>query len=225
MEQQVKLATQVRKSTGKGMARRLRRNSQIPAIFYGPNTQPIMLTVDCAQLSRVTATGAAENVILDLEIKSDEGAETRKVMLKEIMVHPVKGDYVHADFYEISMDREISVPIPIHLVNTPQGVTQGGILQHIRRELSISCLPDKLIDSLEVDVRDLDIGDSLHVRDLNLPEGITSNDEGHLTIAVVASPTVTAEAEAEEELEEGAEIEETTEETANKGIEGKPSSD
>lgn len=223
--EQITLATQVRKTRGKGAARKLRRNDQIPAIFYGPQTEPIMLTVDCTQLSRVTGKSSAENVILDLEIKSDDGSETRKVMLKDIMVDPVKGNYLHADFYEISMDRVISVPIPIHLLNTPIGVTNGGILQHIRRELSISCLPDKLIDSLDLDVGDLDIGDSLHVSDLDLPEGITSNDESHLTVAVVAAPAVVVEEEVEEELVEGAEVEGEAEEAADKGTEEKQSSD
>ena len=223
--EQITLESQVRKSRGKGAARRLRRNDQIPAIFYGPKTEPIMLTVDYTQLIRVTDKSSAENIILDLEIKSDDGSETRKVMLKDIMVDPVKGNYLHADFYEISMDREITVPIPIHLVNTPIGVTNGGILQHIKRELSISCLPDKLIDSLDLDVGELDIGDSLHISDLDLPEGITSNEDAHLTVAVVAVPAVIVEEEVEEELEEGAEVEGEAEGEADKGTEEKESSD
>jgi large subunit ribosomal protein L25 len=123
-------------------------------------------------------------------------------MLKELLVDPIKDTYLHADFYEISMYKEITVAVPIHLLNTPIGVTNEGILQHVRRELTISCLPDKLIESLDIDVSGLDIGDSLHVRDIELPDGITTSEDGHLTIAVVAAPTVMPE-EKEEEVEEG----------------------
>ncbi|OPX34391.1 MAG: hypothetical protein B1H12_10135 [Desulfobacteraceae bacterium 4484_190.2] len=119
---------------------------------------------------------------------------------------PVKDIYLHADFYEISMDKEITVDVPIHLVNSPVGVTEGGILQHTRRKLNISCLPDKMIDALELDVSGLAIGDSLHVEDIELPEGIVSLEEGHLTVATVAAPTIVEEEEEEvieEELAEG----------------------
>ncbi|MBW1850191.1 MAG: 50S ribosomal protein L25 [Deltaproteobacteria bacterium] len=169
------LAARVRNSKGKGAARKLRRNNQVPAIFYGPNSEPIMLAV-------------------------------------ELLMDPIKDTCIHADFYEISMDKEITVPVPIRLLNTPNGVSEGGILQHVRRELTISCLPDKLMDSLEVDVSALEIGDVLHVRDIELPEGTKSVDEGHLTIAIVAAPTVQVEEEVEE-LGEGEE-EKTEEEAA-----------
>ena len=127
-------------------------------------------------------------------------------MLKDVLIDPVKDIYLHADFYEISMDKEITVDIPIRLVNSPVGVTEGGILQHIKRELKISCLPGKMIDALELDVSELDIGDSLHVEDIALPEGIVSLEEGDLTVATVAAPTVAEEVEEEvieEELAEG----------------------
>ena len=193
------LAARIRKSKGKGAARRLRRNDQIPAIFYGPKTQPVMLAVDYPELQRILKKSSSENLILDLQYQSDQGTETRSVMLKELLVDPVKGTCLHADFYEISMDKQITVNIPIRLINTPEGVALGGVLQHIRRELAISCLPDNLVDYIEMDVADLQIGDALHIRDINLPEGIALIDEEHLTVAIVAAPTVEEEAEVEEE--------------------------
>ena len=204
MDQPV-IAAHVRKHKGKGAVRKLRENNQMPAIFYGPKAEPIMLAVDCPELERIIRLGVHENMILDLQVETDQGAETRKVMLKDLTIDPVKDIYLHADFCEISMDKEISVSVPIHTINTPAGVKEGGFLQHIRRELTISCLPDKLIKFLELDVSGLEIGDSLHVRDIELPEGIRSADEDHLTIAVLAAPAV---AEEEEEVEaEGAEAE------------------
>jgi len=214
MEQPV-LAARVRKSKGSAAARKLRKNNQVPAIFYGPKTEPIMLAVDYPELNRVLKRGVSENILLDLQIQSDQGTETRKVMLKEILTDPVKDTCLHADFHEISMDKEITIDVPIRLINIPEGVSQGGVLQHVRRELMISCLPDKLVDTIDVDVSALEIGDALHIRDIELPEGISSIDEGHLTVAVVAAPTVKAEAGEEEEIEgeEGAEEEEAARET------------
>ncbi len=132
-------------------------------------------------------------------------------MLKELQVHPIKEVYLHADFYEISLDKEITVDIPIHLVNTPIGVTNGGVLEQIKRELSVTCLPGKLIDALEMDVSGLDLGGALHVRDITLPEGIATIEDGELTIAVMSTPR----AEREEAVEEGekAEAAPTAEET------------
>jgi large subunit ribosomal protein L25 len=200
------LTARIRKSKGKGAARKLRKMAQIPAVFYGPKTEPVMLAVDYPELERLLKQGSSDNVILDLQVQSDQGTETRKAMLKDLLIDPVKDIYLHADFYEISMDKEITVDVPIRLVNSPVGVTEGGILQHIKRELKISCLPGKMIDVLELDVSGLDIGDSLHVEDIKLPEGILSLDDGDLTIAAVAAPTVAEEAEEEvieEELAEG----------------------
>jgi large subunit ribosomal protein L25 len=198
------LNARTRELKGKGAAKKLRSNNQIPAVFYGPNREPINLAMDYPELEKIIKGSGGENIILDLKVKSDSGTQTLKVILKELQVDPIKDIYLHADFYEISMDKEITVNVPIHLINTPAGVEEGGILQHIRRELSVSCLPDKLIDALEVDVSQLEIGDSVHTRDLALPEGMTSLDEEDLTIAVVAAPTVEPEEPVEEELEEEA---------------------
>lgn len=196
-----------RKTKGKGAARKLRKDQQIPANFYGPNAQPMMLAVNYAELERLMRQSAAENIILDLQIQSDDGSEERSVIIKELQVDPTKDTYLHVDFCEISMDKEITVHIPISLTGTPAGVKEGGVLQHVRRELNVSCLPDKLIDSLELDVSGLEIGDALHIRDIMLPEGITNLEEGDLTVALVAAPTIEVEEAPAEEVEgeEGAE--------------------
>ncbi len=199
---QVVLAAKVRENKGKGAARRLRKNNQIPAIFYGPDTKPIMLAVDYPDLEHIINQDSGENIIFNLQVKSDHGTETRKAMLKDILIDPTKDIYLHADFYEISMDKKITVGIPIRLLNTPVGVTNGGILQHVKRELTISCLPDKLIDSFNIDVSGLDIGDSIHIEDIELPDGITSIEERHLTVAVIAAPSVITEEKVEEEIVE-----------------------
>ena len=208
------LTARTRQNKGKGAARKLRSENQIPAIFYGPGTEPIMLAVNYAELDRIIQRSTSDNIILDLKVQSESGVESRRAIIKDLQVDPTKDRFLHADFCEISMDKEITVDIPIHLVNTPVGVTKGGVLQHVRRELTISCLPDKIIDGLELDVANLEIGDSLHIRDLELPDGIRTQEEGHLTVAVVAAPAAAKEAavtaEGEGAIEEAA-AEETEE--------------
>lgn len=197
------LNARTRETTGKGAAKKLRKNNQIPATFYGPSREPLKLAMDYPELEGLIKRSGGESIILDLKVKSEDGTQTWNVILKDLQIDPIKDTYLHADFYEISMDKEITVNVPIHLINTPAGVEEeGGILQHVRRELTVTCLPDKLIETLEVDVSQLEIGDSVHIRDLVLPEGITSLDEENLTIAVVAPPTVMPEEAVEEEVEE-----------------------
>ena len=203
---QLTLSARVRETQGKEAAMKLRKNNEIPAIFYGPNTQPIKLSVSLQDLQKVLKQSTSENIILGLQIVSDRGTDTRTVMLKELQTDTVKPVYYHADFYEISMDKELTLQIPIHLINAPVGIAKGGILEHVKRELTVTCLPSKLTERIEVDVSALDIGDSVHVRDVLLPEGIRCAEDGDLTVAVVAAPSVIKVEEAEEaEEKEGVE--------------------
>jgi len=216
---QYELAAKIRETKGKEAAKKLRRENKIPAVFYGADSEPIMLFVEESEIKKLLKSTASDNIIMGLKIETENGVEDKMVMLKELQSDPLKDVYLHVDFYEIKMDQELTMNIPVILVNTPVGVTNGGILQAVRRELEISCLPDKVIEAIEVDVSNLDIGESVHIEDVTFPEGITSTQEGHLTVAVVNAPTVVEEPEEEEELEEGEEAEgEATEET-----EGEPS--
>ncbi|MFO7737220.1 MAG: 50S ribosomal protein L25 [Desulfatiglandaceae bacterium] len=200
--EQPKLSARVRKAKGKGAVRKLRRSNQIPAVFYGPKATPMMLAVDYPELEGVLKHGSGENVILDLLVQTDTGTETRKAIIKDLMTDPVKDTCLHVDFYEISMDREITVDISIRLTNTPAGVVEGGVLQQVTRQLTVSCLPDKMIDALELDVSGLGIGDALHVKDIDLPEGIRTEEDEELTVALVAAPTVEEAPVGEEAAEE-----------------------
>src|SRR4030043_709630 len=203
------LAARVRDKKGKEAAKRLRRGKRIPAIFYGPNAGSLMLTVDSSALKTIMNQTAGENIILRLQIESDKGTDARMVILKELVTDPIKDSYVHVDFHEISMDKKLTVNVPIRLINTPVGVANGGILQHVKREMAISCLPNKLVDFIEVDVSNLNIGDSIHFHDITLPEGITSVEEEKFTVAVVIPPSIAAVEEAvEKKEEEGEEAEE-----------------
>ncbi|MFO7785665.1 MAG: 50S ribosomal protein L25/general stress protein Ctc [Thermodesulfobacteriota bacterium] len=200
------LAVDVRNQKGKEAAKKLRNEKRIPAVFYGPKAEPVPVSVTTRDLQGILKKVSRESAIIDLKISSGEGGvQDATVMIKELQVDPLRGDYLHADFYEISMDTEITADISVNLVGEPVGVVNGGILQYVRREITVSCLPDKLIEKLDVDVSGLDIGDAVHIDDIVFPEGITTAQEGHLTVAVVAAPSVEAEAEVEAEEAEGLE--------------------
>jgi large subunit ribosomal protein L25 len=211
--EQYTLSAQVRDQIGTQFVRKMRNENQIPAVFYGPASNPTPLTINVVDLEKIIKQAGSENMIIGLEInRKDNTLDKKQVMLKELQVDPIKDSYIHADFYEIRMDQELMLDIPVALINTPKGVKEGGILQHIRRELTVSCLPDKIVDQLELDVSELDIGDTLHIGDIHLPDGIKAVDDENLTVVTVIAPTVPEEEEIEEELE-GEETEEAVEKT------------
>src|SRR3989339_691035 len=142
--EQLTLNAHLRKTRGKEAARKLRRQNQMPAVFYGPHSDPVDLAVDIPELEKVLRQTTSENIFLDLRVESNGDWDTRKVILKELQVHPVKHVFYHADFYEIPMDKEVSFQISIHCINTPVGVSKGGILEQTLREVTVTCLPSKL---------------------------------------------------------------------------------
>jgi len=204
----IQLDSKKRTTIGKGSARKLRSMGRLPVILYGPETDSIMLSLDYKQLQKTLRGKSAESIIFDLRVDSNGKDNSKRVMIKEIQKDPVTRDYLHVDFYEISMEKELEVDIPVYLVNTPIGVSEGGILEHIRRELKISCMPKNLVDKIEIDVSGLDIGQSLHIEDISFPPGLKSIEDGNLTIATVVAPTIEEEKVEEEEEIEEEEIEE-----------------
>ncbi len=198
----IQLDSKKRTTIGKGSARKLRSMGRLPVILYGPETDSIMLSLDYKQLEKTLRGKSAESIIFDLRVDSNGKNNSKRVMIKEIQKDPVTRDYLHVDFYEISMEKELEVDIPVYLVNTPIGVSEGGILEHIRRELKILCMPKNLIDKIEVDVSGLDVGQSLHIEDISFPPGLKSIEDGNLTIATVVAPTIEEEKVEEEEIEE-----------------------
>jgi len=126
-------------------------------------------------------------------------------MIKELQINPVKRHYLHVDFFEVAMDEEITIPIPITLIGEAEGVKIGGVLQQVRRELEIRCLPSQIPDNVEIDVSSLHIGDSVHLGDIQLPPGTKALEDADLTIATVLAPTIekeVVEKVAEEKVEE-----------------------
>ncbi|MBN2034711.1 MAG: 50S ribosomal protein L25/general stress protein Ctc [Deltaproteobacteria bacterium] len=200
---QMTLSAQVRTEKGKGAGRKLRRDKRVPAVFYGPKAKSIMLSVSYSDLQALIKSTTSENIILKLLIESGENVEARSVILKELQTDPIKPFYYHADFYEIAMDKELTLNIALHLIGTPAGIIKGGMLQHVKRDLQVSCLPGNMVESIDVDVSSLDIGDSVHVKDIVLPDGIKLLEEEDEAVAIVVAPYAAAEEVKEAVEEEG----------------------
>ena len=166
--EQIQVEAFIRNQSGKGPARTLRRSGQIPAVFYGPETQPISLYVRQMDLEKIFKKHSGENLFFQVQLKGEHQEESRTAMLKELQKDPVSRAYLHVDFYEVSLTKELEVEVGLRLVGKSKGVEKGGILQEARRDLQIRCLPRNIPEYIEVDISGLDIGDSIHVRDLKL---------------------------------------------------------
>jgi large subunit ribosomal protein L25 len=200
------LNAEVREKTGKEIAKKLRTKGLIPAVFYGPRSETVVLMVDPKELSKTLQTEAGENVIIDLNIRKGGDSFQKMVMLKEIQIHPLRRKALHADFYEVSMEQMVTVEIPVHLLGKPEGVKAGGILDQVLRTIQIQCLPGDIPRSIDVNVDALMIGDSVHVREVQLEKGKILTDL-NFTIASVVPPAAEVKPAEEAAPEEGAEAE------------------
>jgi len=201
-----------REAVGNGPSRVLRRDGKIPAILYGPKTEPIKLAIDRLDLEPIFKSGAVAQKLLKLEI--DGVDSVRKVMIKEMQKHPVSRTVLHLDLYEVSMDQKIKVMVPVVTTGKSAGVEVGGTLQIIRRELEVFCLPDQIPENITIDITALEIGDSFHVEDLPLEDTVEIPADVNFTILTILSPTAEEEEEVEGEEEEGEEEGEEGEEAA-----------
>jgi len=205
--EKINLNVTVRKTTGNGAARELRREGMMPAILYGPKAEPLMLSVTTKALETILKTSNIGQVLLNLLIQ-DGKQKSRTAMIKELQTQPVSGNLLHVDFYEVAMDQKIKISIPVVTTGQAEGVEEGGVLQLVRHEVEIFCFPNNIPESLEVDVSDMGIGDSKHMEEVSIDESFELVDESNFTIVTVLSPKAEEVEEVEEEEGEGEEAEE-----------------
>ncbi len=186
MAQQVSLQASTRNSTGKGAARSFRRAGKVPAVIYGHGREPEALVVDAPALSRMLIGISAASTIVDVTV---DGRAPIKAILREIQRNPIRpADIIHVDLYEIHADEKITVEIPVHLTGTADGVRNfGGVLDHILRTLEVEVFPGDIPASIDLDVTNLGIGDSLYVRDITVEKAEILND-GDLPVVTVVAP-------------------------------------
>jgi large subunit ribosomal protein L25 len=211
--EQIELNATVRKTTGNSPARELRRGGQIPAVLYGPQTEPILLSVNIKELEQIFKRGNIGSIILNLVIQNGKKI-TKPAMIKELQSHPVSGNLIHIDFYEIDMQRKINVMIPVVTKGRSKGVESGGMLQIVRREIEVLCMPGDIPAAFEIDITDLDVGDSVHIEEIPMGDNVELLSDVNFTVVTILSPKMEEEA-VEEEEEEALEGEEAAAEDAD----------
>jgi large subunit ribosomal protein L25 len=202
----IELKAETRTTTGNSPARALRRAGRIPAILYGSGTESLMLSVDTTEMENIIKEGNVGQSIFDLAV--DGGKKARAAMIKELQTDPVSQDILHIDFYEVDMARKVKVMVPVITTGKSVGVELGGMLQIIRRELEVLCLPNAIPQEITIDITDMDIGSSVHVEDITLEGDVEIAHDVNFTVLTVLSPKKAEEEEVEEEEEELAEGEE-----------------
>jgi large subunit ribosomal protein L25 len=199
----VNFAVERRDQTGKGAARRLRMRGLAPGVVYGGGRTTTKIAFDVADLERLLSTShGGINTLIDLEGDSDASGKT--VIAKELQREAIRGGIIHGDFYEINLLEKIEVSVPIHLTGTPAGVVLGGVLDQQLREIELLCLPNAIPDDITYDVSEMELGDSLHLSQLVVPEGCEMVADDDLTLATVLVPRGLKDGEGEPEVEEGA---------------------
>jgi large subunit ribosomal protein L25 len=192
MAKQVKLKAEPRPDVGRSAVRKLRTRGFIPAVIYGGTDKPQALQVSARDINAMMSQASGENVLVELEIGGD--GQSRTALVQEIQHSPVGGQIRHVDFHAISMDQMIEAEVPLEPLGTAIGVkTFGGLLEQSLRSLAIECLPGDLPDRITVDVSQLNIGDSIHVRDIQLPSGVMAKVQLDLTAFSVLAPVVEEE--------------------------------
>jgi large subunit ribosomal protein L25 len=178
------LVAESRDGTGKGVARKLRQAGRIPAVVYGRKRAAESITVSPEALQKLLRGEAGMNTLIALQL----GGANTTVLVKSLQRDPVRGRYLHADFYEVDLTQKVTVSVPVHLVGKAAGTDFGGILDHPLRELLIECLPREIPKQIDVDVTALQVNDSIHVSDLRLAPGLVIKTEGSLAVASVVLP-------------------------------------
>jgi len=200
MAKQVKLKAEPRTNVGRSAVRKLKARGIIPAVIYGAKDKPQPLQLAARDINAMMSHASGENVLVELEIAGEKSGRT--ALVQEVQHSPVGGDIRHVDFHAISMDETIQAEVPLEPVGTANGVKNfGGLLEQNLRVLTLECLPRDLPDRITVDISRLNIGDSIHVRDIQLPSGVRAKVPADLTAFSVLPPVVeevpvVAEAEA-----------------------------
>lgn len=210
MAEHIALNADARTKVGKGAARATRRQGRIPAVIYGDNKDPVSISLDPREISRELARPGFFSTLIDISVDGTSSL----VLCRDIQIHPVSDNALHADFLRVTDRTRIAVFVPVAFLNEEEcpGLRAGGVLNIVRHEVELNCRAGAIPAEIEVDLAGHEIGDSLHISEVTLPDGVTPViDDRDFTIATVAAPTVMEVVE-ETEAEEGAEEETTDEE-------------
>ena len=205
---QVKLNVELRDGSGKGVARKLRAAGKVPAVVYGKGLETKAVIVDPADLEQAIAGEAGLNTLITL--KGAPELDGKVVILKNVDIHPLKRNMVCADFHAIDLKAKSTFMVPVNIVGTAVGQKEGGALQLIRNELEVLCLPTEVPQVIDIDVTALEIGDTIHIEEVTVPENVELVHDVDFTVITLSI--------IKEEVEEVEEVEE--DETAEGAVEG-----
>lgn len=187
------LQIQVRPASGKGVARKLRAAGRIPGVVYGRTQSAVPISLDPKLLRRaLVRSEAGLNTLFELDVEGGGELQGKPVLVRDLQRDPVKGDYLHADLLAVDLQQKLQVAVPIHVTGKARGVEFGGILDHSLREIELLCLPTAIPKEITVDVSELDVGSTLHVRDLVLPAGVELRSDADLSVISVVLPAAEA---------------------------------
>ena len=188
--ERIQLDVNKRSAGSKGLARKLRRNGLIPAVIYGDG-EPITVSVDAHDWGK-RFTHASGNMIVEIKVDG----QTYNVLIKDVDDEIVSGRVNHIDFYAIKTGKKLNAMVPIHMDGTPVGVREGGIMEHKIDELEVECLPEDMPEQFSIDISNLDVGDSFHVREVEVPSGVEIRTDPNLTILIIGHSSTTVEDDA-----------------------------
>lgn len=195
----------VREGRGRSYRNRLRAEGKIPAVVYGRAVGNLPVEVEARAVERIIDRHGAGGLV-ELNLKGGGRAKKYHAIIKDIQYHPVKRDLQHVDFQQISLKEEVTTHVPLRLVGEAPGAKKGGLVEQHLRQVEISCLPTKIPEAIDVDISGLDLGESLHVRDLKVPEGVRLLTEDEISVVSIIAPRrEAAEPEAAEGEERAAE--------------------
>ncbi len=208
------LKVEMRVGSGKGAARRLRRNNRLPGVVYGPGEESIKVQVDPDEIrAAVRAHEGSLPVFSVVGIKEAEKLTGNVVQVRELQTDPISHEYLHVDLMKVDMSKQITVEVPVHFTGTARGLKMGGIMDEPVRKIDVICFPTDIPEYIEIDTTHLNIGDSIHLKDVRLPRGCSVDTNVDVTVVSVILPKRVKEAEevGEETAEEAAAEEEKAE--------------
>jgi large subunit ribosomal protein L25 len=188
MSDALTLPAETRERAGKGASRELRRNGRVPAVIYGGKEEPTPIHVEAKELARQLGTGHFMNSIVMIDV----GGKSVRAIPKDVAMHPVTDRPIHVDFLRLSKDSKIQVAVPVIFINEEDspGLKKGGVLNVVRHELELVCESDKIPDDIQIDVTGLEVGDSIHISSVNLPDGsVSAITDRDFTIATIVAPS------------------------------------
>jgi large subunit ribosomal protein L25 len=213
MSDALTLPAETRERAGKGASRELRRNGRVPAVIYGGKEEPTPIHVEAKELARQLGTGHFMNSIVMIDV----GGKSVRAIPKDVAMHPVTDRPIHVDFLRLSKDSKIQVAVPVIFINEEDspGLKKGGVLNVVRHELELVCESDKIPDDIQIDVTGLEVGDSIHISSVNLPEGsVSAITDRDFTIATIVAPSAMKSDAAEGDEAEAAPATEQAADTA-----------